>query len=559
MFRFNRLPDGNFAAKTDLRALQVYREPLLSKGSAFTADERRRLRVDCLLPAYVSTIEEQVARATKLIERLDDPYEKFQELAQLRDRNEHLFYRVLKDRLVELMPIVYTPTVAAAVRLFSKTFRRAHGVWITPDHRGHIEDSLRDAVGGRIIRLVVLTDNESILGIGDQGAGGIEIANGKVALYCACAGVHPGEALGISFDVGTNNEELLNDPMYLGWRGRRLRGSEYMSLLDEAVEAIRKVAPEAIVQWEDFRNVTAVEVLNRYRDVLPSFNDDIQGTGAIAVAGIRVGCRAAGVDLAEQRFIVFGGGAAGYGIAVQIRGALEEAGMSAQDAMLRVATLDSQGLLVEGRSFASAPYKAELALPKAFAAGLGLEGGAGLQEVVDKFKATVLVGTCGQPGTFTREVVESMGRNAKRPIILPLSNPNDLCEAAPADILAWSDGRALVATGSPNPPVKIGDRSWIIGQGNNAFIFPALGLAAVILRPKRIDDDWMATASHAAAESVTDEEIRQGLLYPAISRLPEVVAHITAALVDRVEKQGMAAALERVKLAAWEPIYPEFV
>jgi len=557
MFSFKRRPDGTYVVSTDLRGRQVYREPFLNKGTAFTPDERRRLGLEGLLPARLTTIEHQAERALRLLARLDDPFEKFLELEQVRDRNEHLFYHVLKDHLVELMPVVYTPTVARAVKLFSHTFRRAHGVWITPAHRGRVAEVLRDAIGERRIRLIVLTDNESILGIGDQGAGGIAIANGKVALYCACAGIHPGEALGISFDVGTENAELLRDPAYLGVRSHRLRGEAYFSLLDEAVEAIRQVAPGAVLQWEDFRHANAAEVLDRYRDRLPSFNDDIQGTGAIALAGLLVASRVSGVPLSEQRYVVFGGGAAGYGIARQIATALELEGLGPDAALARVAVMDSKGLMVRGAGL-SAPYKELIAWTPETAASHGLRPGAGLQDVVDRFRATALIGTSGQPHTFTREIVETMGRACERPIVMPLSNPTDLSEATPSEILEWTGGRALVATGSPWAPVHVGDRQVAIGQGNNAFIFPAVGLAALVAKPARIDDTWLTRAAFAVAESVSDEETAQGLLYPAIPRLPAVIEQAAAALVSEATGENREQALARVRDAAWAPEYPDF-
>lgn len=557
MFSFSRSADGRYVVNTDLRGRQVYREPLLNKGTAFTPEERRKLGLEGLLPARVTTIEHQAERALRLLHRLDDPFEKFLELEQVRDRNEHLFYRVLKDHLVELMPVVYTPTVARAVELFSTTFRRAHGVWITPAHRGRVTEVLRAAVGERHIRLIVLTDNESVLGIGDQGAGGIAIANGKVALYCACAGIHPGEALGISFDVGTENAGLLQHEAYLGVRSHRLRGEAYFSLLDEAVEAIKAVAPGAVVQWEDFRHSNAVAVLDRYRDSIPSFNDDIQGTGAIALAGLLVACRISGTALAQQRFIVFGGGAAGYGITRQIATALEAGGLAPGEALRRIAVLDSRGLMVRGAGL-SAPYKELIAWPEETAAAYGLAAGAGLHEVVEKSRATVLIGTAGQPRTFTQPIVESMARNCERPVIMPLSNPTDLSEATPSELLEWTQGRALVGTGSPWAPVHVGGRQVSIGQGNNAFVFPAVGLAALIAQPERIDDSWLTQAASAVAEAVTEAETAEDMLFPSIARLPAVIRQATAALLAEAEDLTAAQALARVREAEWEPVYPDF-
>lgn len=557
MFFFIRRPDGRYLARTDLRGRQVYREPLLNKGTAFTAEERRRLGVEALLPVRETSIEFQAARTFRLLSRLQDPFEKFLELEQVRDRNEHLYYRVLKDHLVELLPVVYTPTVARAVRLFSTTFRRAHGVWITPGQRGRIRETLRAAIGDRHIRLIVLTDNESILGIGDQGAGGIAIANGKVALYCAGAGIHPAEALAVSFDVGTDNPELLAHEAYLGVRAPRLRGEDYYSLLDEAVEAIRDVSPCAVLQWEDFRNNTAIDVLERYADVIPSFNDDIQGTGAIALAGILAAGRTDGTPLAEQRVVVFGGGAAGYGVARQVASALCGAGLGPAEAAARVAVLDSRGLIVRGER-PGAPYKDRIALDPGAAQAQGLAAGDGLATVVARFRPTVLIGTSGQPGSFTREVVESMLAHAPRPVIMPMSNPTELSEADPADILAWTAGRAYVGTGSPCPPVAIDGRTVRIGQGNNAFIFPAVGLAALVTKSRRIDHTWLTAAAAAVANTVTPQEASSGLIYPDIARLPEVLSEVAAALVTHATGVPVDQARNEVARAAWQPVYPDF-
>jgi malate dehydrogenase (oxaloacetate-decarboxylating) len=557
MFSFIRQRDGRYVVRTSLRGRHVYREPLLNKGTAFTAAERRRLGVEALLPVREMTIEQQAERTLRLLSRLQDPFEKFLELEQVRDRNEHLFYRVLKDRLVELMPVVYTPTVARAVRLFSTTFRRAHGVWITPEQRGRIVGALRAAVGERHIRLMVLTDNESILGIGDQGAGGIAIANGKIALYCAGAGIHPAETLAVSFDVGTENEDLLAHPSYLGIRARRLRGEAYYSLLDEAVEAIHQVAPGAVLQWEDFRNNNAVTVLERYVDRLPSFNDDIQGTGAIALAGLLVACRATGARLSDHRVVVFGGGAAGYGIARQLASSLRQDGLAPEEADARIAVLDSHGLMVQGNAL-SAPYKERIAWTEGTAARYGLAAGAGLERVVARFRPTVLIGTSGQPGTFTRRIVEAMLGYAPRPVIMPMSNPNELSEANPADLLEWTHGRALVGAGSPNADVEVAGKRFQIGQGNNVFVFPAVGLAAMIAMPGRIDDDWLTTAAHAVADSVTEEEMAAGMIYPRIARLPGVLTNVAAAIVGHAQGIDRSEALDRVRQSAWEPVYPDF-
>jgi len=558
---FERLPSGTYVARTDLRGIDLYREPLLNKGSAFSATERQRLGLEGLLPAHTSTMGEQVSRMMGLLQRLEDPFERHQELAQLQDRNEHLFYRVLLDHLPQLMPIVYTPTVARAVQDFSRSFRRARGVYLALEHRGRMVKALRNALTNRPTRLIVLTDNESILGIGDQGAGGVEIVNGKVALYCAAAGIHPSEVAGISLDVGTDNPQLLASENYLGVRQRRLRGRDYEAVLEEVVAAIREVAPHATLQWEDLRKDNAIRVLERYRSVIPSFNDDIQGTGAVASAGVQTACRMAAVDVAAQRFVVFGAGAAGYGIVEALRQMLVLRGASNQEASAAIAVLDSQGL-VESDGLGADDYKARIGWSRSRIHNLGLTKGAGLLEVVRRFNPSVLIGTSGQGGSFSREVIEALCRNCSAPTVLALSNPTDQCEASPSDVLTWSHGLARIATGSPFPSVRLGSRTISIGQSNNVFIFPAIGLAARALAPKVIPDTWFTIAANALSAAVLPPELESGLLYPAIERLPMIIEalaiEIVAAELGRGDS-GDDRAQRAIESVRWDPEYPEIV
>ena len=457
--------------ETDLRGYDLIRTPLLNKGTAFTLEERDALGLRGLLPPQANNMEQQARRIYASLRAIEDPLSKYVSLSALQDRNEHLFYRVLTDHLEELMPIVYTPTVGLATQNFSQVFRRGRGVWITPDHRGEIEAVLRNAAGTRPIQLIVATDNESILGIGDQGAGGMAISIGKLALYVAGAGIHPGSTLPVSLDVGTDNETLLADDLYLGWPGKRIRGQQYDELIDEFVEAVKTVFPDALLQWEDFRKDNALSILNRHKHSLASFNDDIQGTGAVALAGILGGMRATSAQLAEQRIVIHGAGAAGLGITRQIVAALSTAGVSEDAARKQIAVLDSAGLLVDDREIRD-DYKAELAWHAATAAGYGLADPTqrDLENVVREFKPTVLVGSSGQAGSFTETIIRSMAASCPRPIVLPFSNPTANTEATPEDILNWTDRRALVATGSPFPPVTHDGRSIQIGQGNNVFV-----------------------------------------------------------------------------------------
>lgn len=555
-FRFRHV-GRRYLAETRLRGWDLYREPLLNKGSAFTPAERWALGLEAILPGSAKTIEDQARRIYGILKSRAEPLDKYVELLELQSRNEHLFYRILRDHLVELLPILYTPTVGLAAQRYSEIFRRSRGIWINPGHRGRILEVLRSAAR-HDVRLIVATDNESILGIGDLGAGGIAISIGKLSLYCAAAGLHPALTLPISLDFGTENPQLLESPDYLGWRQRRLRGDDYFALLDEFVEAVKVVFPSALLQWEDLRNETALSVLDRYADALPSFNDDIEGTGALTAAGVIGAARVSGVPLGEQRFVVFGAGAAGLGIARQLRGLLVEEGLPADEIARRIATLDSRGLIVEGGPTASG-YKQELALRRADVEALGLRGGAQLAEVVERFQPHALIGTSGVAGAFDEQVVAGMLRAHRRPLILPLSNPTSLAEGRPEDLLRWSDGRALVATGSPFDPVQHGGRTHVIGQANNVFIFPGLGLGALAARAPRVTAAMLRAAVRALAEATTTEELAEGRIYPAIDRLP-VVARAVARAVAQASGSSSSAEIERdFADLAWVPEYPEVV
>jgi len=540
----------------------LIRDPLLNKGSAFPEDERLAFGLDGLLPARVNTMDEQAARFCQFLSRLNEPMNKYVELAELHDRNENLFYRVLMDDLENLMPIVYTPTVGEATREFSHVFRRGRGVWVTPEHRGRMEEILRNGTVGRDIRLMVVTDSESILGIGDQGAGGMAISIGKLSLYCAGAGIPPANTLPVCLDVGTNNVSLLEDNLYLGWPHRRLSGEAYFEFIEEFVEAVAEVFPHALLQWEDFRKSNAASILQSYRDRLLSFNDDIQGTGAVALAGILAAMRRCGGDLRKQRFVIHGAGAAGFGIARQIASAVTAAG----GGEFPVACLDSRGLLVEDGGFADS-YKAELAWPADLARKFDLHEPASRQlgQVVESFRPTVLIGTSGTPGAFDRNIVETMAEHCEHPVIMPFSNPTDFAEGRPEEIIRWSKGRAFVATGSPFADVEYEGRRYRIGQGNNVFIFPGLGLGSLLCGASRITDAMITAASTALAGQVSEEELADGMLYPAISRLRPVSRVVAAAVMAQAGEDCVGQRLDeaeieaRLTAASWSPVYPRYV
>jgi len=549
---------------TTARGQAVLRDPLLYKGSAFTASERRLLGLSGLLPSGENTQDQQAIRFYEKLLATPEPIDKYRALMALQDRNERLYYRVLMDHLAELMPIVYTPTVGLATQRFSAVFERGRGVWITPDHRGRIREVLTAAVGERSVELAVVTDNESILGIGDQGAGGMAISIGKLALYTAGAGIDPARTLPISLDVGTNNRDLLQNDLYLGWPGTRIRGAEYDELIDEFVEAFHALFPRAVLQWEDFRKDNALDILERYRHRNLSFNDDIQGTGAVALAGLFSALRAKGETLAEQRIVIHGAGAAGLGIARQIEAAMLEDGMAADTLYRHIAALDSRGLLVDDQDHPDT-YKQALAWPSAFAAEHALIDDRSLEAVVAAFRPTVLIGTSGQPGCFHETLVNTMAAHVEVPVIMPMSNPTANSEAVPEDLVRWTDGRALIATGSPFAPVQHEDRTIEIGQGNNVFVFPGIGLGALLAGATEVSDDMITHASRALADQVSEAELSRGLLYPDISRLREVTAQCAAAVAEQAFAEGVAtekrpdSMLEAARDAMWTPDYPEFV
>jgi malic enzyme len=541
------------------RGSHLLAEPMYNKGSAFTREERAALGLEGLLPPAVSTMEQQAARVLENLARKSDPLEKFIGLAALQDRNERLFYRVLCDHLEEFLPIVYTPTVGRACQEFSHIFRGARGLWITPEHRGRIDAVLGNAPF-EDVRLIVVTDNERILGLGDQGAGGMGIPIGKCTLYSAAAGIHPSRTLPVSLDVGTDNAALLGDDLYLGWRHPRLRGREYAEIVAEFVAAVRRRFPRALLQWEDFKKQNAFDLLDRYRRVLPSFNDDIQGTGACVLAGLLAAGRAVGRPFARERVLILGAGAAGIGIARVLRDALVREGLAGPELTRALAVVEVTGLLVHGAQPLDV-FQEPFAWPAELAAAAGVKAGDDLERTVRALRPTALVGVCGQGGVFTKPVVEALTAGADRPVVLPLSNPTNQCEATPADVTAWSGGCALVATGSPFPPVVRAGRLVRVGQSNNAFIFPGIGLGALVAEAREVTDGMCLAAAHCLAGLVSDADLAEGSLYPPIGDLRRVAGLIAEAVVRAARDDGVGRALEdaaipdAVAAARWEPRY----
>jgi malic enzyme len=549
--------------KTAARGTELLRSPMLNKGTAFTAEERIRLGLEGLLPVQIKTQAQQARRIYEQLKDQPDNLQKYVLLSALLNRNLHLFYRVLNDHLEELMPIVYTPTVGQATQRFSRVFQGGGGVWITPNMKGRMREILRGIVGKRNVPLVV-TDNESILGLGDQGAGGMAISVGKLALYTAAAGIDPSQSMPVSLDFGTDNEELLADDQYLGWPTRRLRGHDYLELVDEFVDAVAATMPSALVQWEDFRKDNALAILDRYVDRVPSFNDDIQGTGAVVMAGLNSALKIKREPLSAQRIVIYGAGAAGLGVTRQIKTQLTEEGVGLAEQTAIVGVIDRSGLLVDDGRITDA-YKRDLAWPLELAQRYGLaeRGARTLFDVVSRFKPTMLIGLSGVGGAFDERLVREMAKHVERPVIFPSSNPSSASEAKPADLYAWTDCRCLVATGSPVRDVECGGRTFRVGQGNNVFIFPGLGLGALAVNARRVTNGMTNAASKTLATLITPEELDVGLLFPTVTRLRSVSIEVAVAVARQAVQEGVAPVAagdveDLVRQAMWQPDYPEY-
>ncbi|MHA4093039.1 oxaloacetate-decarboxylating malate dehydrogenase [Bacillus cereus] len=552
---------SNGALETTLRGAEVLSTPLLNKGVAFTQNEREELGLKGLLPPAVLTLEEQARRAYEQFSSQPDDLLKNVYLTALHDRNEVLFYRILTDHLREMLPIVYTPTVGVAIQRYSHEYRKPRGVYLSINDSSGIEEAFTN-IGAKAenIDLVVVTDGEGILGIGDWGVGGINIAIGKLAVYTAAVGIDPSRVLPVILDVGTNREELLNNPFYIGNRHPRITGEAYDEFIDTFVQAVNKQFPKALLHWEDFSSRNARKILDKYRHDVCTFNDDIQGTGAVSLAAVLSAVKASGVPLSEHRVVVFGAGTAGIGIADQVRDAMVRVGVSEEESYKRFWCIDRNGLVTDNMEDLL-DFQIPYARKEAEVSEWKENDVIGLAEVVKHVKPTILIGTSTVAGAFKEEIIKEMASHVERPIILPMSNPTPLAEAKPADLIEWTEGRALVATGSPFEPVTYNGVTYVIGQSNNALIFPGLGLGTIVVRASVMTDGMFAAAAEAVASMVDTSQ-------PGAPILPEVeeLRNISEMVAIEVAKVAVAEGIARVNLsdndikmavqeAMWKPEY----
>ena len=540
--------------ETSLTGQLLLDNPLLNKGSAFPEDERREFGLLGLLPQHCSTVEEQLARTYENYRRKETDLERYVFLTALQDRNETLFYRLLQEHISEMMPIIYTPTVGEGCRQYSHVFRRPRGLYISYPHRDEIR-AILDNAPSENVEVIVVTDGERILGLGDLGVGGMGIPIGKLSLYSLCAGIHPAVTLPIMLDVGTDNAELMDDSLYLGWRHARVRGQEYDDFIEAFVEAVKEKFPRVLLQWEDFSKHNAARLLERYRDRLCTFNDDIQGTGAVTVAGLLAAMRSLHSNLDKQRILILGAGSAAIGICDQIVAAMIHDGYTEQEAKQQLWLVDSKGLVHDGRQDlerSKQKYAQRVARLKSC--------GMSLLEVVKNVRPTILIGTSGQRGAFTEEIVRAMSKYVDRPVIFPLSNPTSRSEATPAELLNWTDGRALIATGSPFAPVNYKGRLIETGQCNNAFIFPGVGLGVIASNARRVTDAMFSAAARVLSEFSPALDFADGPLFPPLKAVREISYRVALAVGAEAVREGLTSrsvdSLEQgVMDKMWTPRY----
>jgi malate dehydrogenase (oxaloacetate-decarboxylating) len=549
---------------TALSGYELLADPQFNKGTAFSEAERDAFDLHGLLPPNVATLDEQVSRRLQALRGFETDLERYAFLRELQDTNETLFYALLVGNLEELMPIVYTPTVGAGCQHFSRLFRKPRGLFLSIPHKGRIDHILRqprfDAV-----EAIVVTDGERILGLGDQGAGGMGIPIGKLSLYTGCGGVHPATTLPILLDVGTDNPDSLADPLYIGWRHERVRGQEYDDFIEAFVSAVAKRWPRVLLQWEDFARNNATRLLDRYRERLCTFNDDVQGTAAVATGTLLAAINVTGVPLTDQRVAVLGAGSAGCGIAGLIRAAMRETGLPESEAAARFFMVDRDGLLVEGMT-GLAPFQLPFVQKKQAIEGWKLDHSdkVGLLDVVRNARPTVLIGVSGQVGAFSEPVIRAMAYCNDRPIIFPLSNPTSREEATPADIEAWTAGRALIGVGSPFPPITRDGARFKVDQTNNSYIFPGVGLGALAVGARRVSDGMFMAAAKALANSSPARENPKHNLLPPVSALRDVALTVALAVALQAHKEGLVTDVtidqieQRIRAKVWTPGYKPY-
>ncbi len=536
-------------------------DPLLNKGTAFTEAERDLFGLHGLLPPHIGTLDEQVSRRLTVLHRFASDLERYAFLRELHDNNETLFFALLEQNLEDLLPLVYTPTVGAGCQEFSQLFRKPRGLFLSLPHQHRLPQILANPRFDPV-EVIVVTDGERILGLGDQGAGGMGIPIGKLALYTACGGLHPATTLPIMLDVGTDNHERLTDPLYLGWRHERVRGAEYDDFVEAVIAAITDRWPHVLLQWEDFAKGNATRLLERYRRRLCTFNDDIQGTAAVAAGTLLSAINITGVPLTEQRISVLGAGSAGCGIAGLLLKMMVEAGLGESVAAGRFHMVDRDGLLVDGMN-AIEPFQQPFVQPRAAVGNWALDdpGRISLDDVVTNAKPTVLIGVSGQPGAFSEAVVRAMARNHRRPVIFPLSNPTSRAEATPEDIDEWTEGRAVIGTGSPFPPLARNGIKFNVDQTNNSYIFPGVGLGAVAVKARHITDTMFMAAANALAAVSPPASNPNGNLLPPVTALREVAFAVALATAIQAHQEGLTQGIETDQIEAairakmWQPRY----
>ena len=553
------MPHSSFAQIP--RGMELLDSPLLNKGTAFGDEERTAFRLHGLLPPHIETLDEQAVRAYEAFDRKTDDLQRHIYLRALQDTNEVLFYRLLLEHIAEMMPLVYTPTVALACEQFSHIYRRPRGLFISYPLRDSIPALLRSRPN-KEVDVIVVTDGERILGIGDQGAGGLGIPIGKLSLYTLIGGIHPERTLPIVLDVGTNNAERLSDPEYLGWRHERITGQDYFDFVDRFVQAVKQELPSTCLQWEDFATPHARPILQKYRDQLLTFNDDIQGTSAVALGAILGAVKVTGKGVQDQHIVMFGAGSAGIGVADGLREAMKEEGLSEPEARSSFWVIDSGGLLHTGRKDLT-PEQSVYAQPESRLSGWPRtsNGQVGLADVIQKIEATILIGLSTVGGAFSEPIVREMARKAERPVIFPLSNPTAQSEAKAEDLIHWTDGRALVATGSPFPPVSYGGRKIPIAQCNNVYIFPAMGLGVVASRARSITEPMLLAAARALGANSPALKDPSASLLPPLTEIRRATSEIAVVVGIEAQKDGVAPKFSeeelrrRVAKTQWTPAY----